>query len=187
MWSKRLQCISRQRKVASSHLRFIYLGANVSKMQLPDGHDVWTMSPKTYVKNSILVVERLLEEDGKGYVLKSNARNPFPQDTNQKLMWLRRWTAHWVQDTYNWLESCDGLWRLDESTFFWKHLFYHSIKHNLNSDILRQFTTFLLISRNTQTWETCLWLSEPRYRWESFSPECLLDRLLRGCWRGTPA
>ena len=35
-------------------------------------------SPKTYVKNSILVVERLLEEDGEGYVLKSNAKNPFP-------------------------------------------------------------------------------------------------------------
>ena len=56
----------------------IYLGANVSKMQLPDGREVWTTSPKTYVKNSILVVERLLEEDGEGYVLKSNARNPFP-------------------------------------------------------------------------------------------------------------
>jgi hypothetical protein len=56
----------------------IYLGANILKMQLPDGREVWTTSPKTYVKNSILVVERLLEEDGKGYVLKLSARNPFP-------------------------------------------------------------------------------------------------------------
>jgi hypothetical protein len=56
----------------------IYLGANVSKMQLPDGREVWSTSPRTYVKNSILVVERLLEEDGEGYVLKSNAKNPFP-------------------------------------------------------------------------------------------------------------
>ena len=37
----------------------IYLGANVSKMQLPDGREVWSTSPRTYVKNSILVVERL--------------------------------------------------------------------------------------------------------------------------------
>ena len=56
----------------------IYLGANIAKMQLPDGREVWTTSPRTYVKYSILVVERLLEEDGEGYVLKSNARNPFP-------------------------------------------------------------------------------------------------------------
>ena len=56
----------------------IYIGANIARMQLPDGREVWTISPRTYVKNSILVVERLLEEDGEGYVLKSNARNPFP-------------------------------------------------------------------------------------------------------------
>jgi hypothetical protein len=56
----------------------IYLGANVAKIQLPDGLEVWSTSPKTYVKNSIQAVERLLEEDGEGYVLKSNARNPFP-------------------------------------------------------------------------------------------------------------
>jgi hypothetical protein len=56
----------------------IYLGANISKMQLPDGREVWTTSPKTYIKNSLLVVKRLLEEDGEGYVLKSNIRNPFP-------------------------------------------------------------------------------------------------------------
>ena len=56
----------------------IYLGADVAKIQLPDGREVWSTSPRTYVKNSILVVERLLEEDNEGYVLKSNARNPFP-------------------------------------------------------------------------------------------------------------
>jgi hypothetical protein len=56
----------------------IYLGANVAKIQLPDGREVWSTSPRSYVKNSILVVERLLEEDNEGYVLKSNARNPFP-------------------------------------------------------------------------------------------------------------
>jgi hypothetical protein len=56
----------------------IYLGANISKMQLPDGREVWTTSPSAYVKNSLLVVERLLSEDGEGYVLKSKVKNPFP-------------------------------------------------------------------------------------------------------------
>jgi hypothetical protein len=51
---------------------------NIAKIQLPDGCEVWSTSPWTYVKNSILVVERLLKEDGKGYVLKSTAHNPFP-------------------------------------------------------------------------------------------------------------
>jgi hypothetical protein len=55
----------------------IYLGANVSKMQLPDGREVWTTSPKSYVKNSLIVVERLLKEDSEGYILKSNICNPF--------------------------------------------------------------------------------------------------------------
>jgi hypothetical protein len=35
-------------------------------------------SPKLNVKNLILMVERLLEEDGDGYTLKSNVKNPFP-------------------------------------------------------------------------------------------------------------
>ena len=35
----------------------IYLGANISKIQTPDGHEVWATSPCTYVKNSIQVVE----------------------------------------------------------------------------------------------------------------------------------
>jgi hypothetical protein len=56
----------------------IYLGANVSKMQLPDGREVWLTSPRTSVKNSILMVERLLEEECEGYILKSDAKNPFP-------------------------------------------------------------------------------------------------------------
>ena len=47
-------------------------------MQLPDGREVWSTSLRTYVKNSIIMVECLLAEDGEGYVLKSNAKNPFP-------------------------------------------------------------------------------------------------------------
>lgn len=56
----------------------LYLGANISKMQTPDGREIWTTSPKTYVQNSIKVVQQLLDEDGEGYVLKSNIKNPFP-------------------------------------------------------------------------------------------------------------
>jgi hypothetical protein len=51
----------------------IYLGANVAKIQLPDGREVLSTSPRTCVKNSILVVKRLLEEDNQGFVLKSEA------------------------------------------------------------------------------------------------------------------
>jgi hypothetical protein len=35
----------------------IYLGANISKIQTPDGREVWATSPRTYVKNPIQVVE----------------------------------------------------------------------------------------------------------------------------------
>jgi hypothetical protein len=47
-------------------------------MQLPNGREVWTTSPKAYVKNSLIVIERLLSKDGDRYVLKLNVKNPFP-------------------------------------------------------------------------------------------------------------
>ena len=64
----------------------VYLGVNMSRMQLPNGHKVWATSPRTYVKNSIGVVECLLEEDGEGYVLKLNV-NPFkPKKIKQDIL-----------------------------------------------------------------------------------------------------
>ena len=63
----------------------IYLGADVAKIQLPDGCKVWSTSPCTYVKNSILVVKHLLKEDGEGYVLKSKVCNPFPTGYKPKI------------------------------------------------------------------------------------------------------
>jgi hypothetical protein len=42
----------------------IYLGANVKKVQMPDGREVWATSPHNYVKNAITTVEGLLAEDG---------------------------------------------------------------------------------------------------------------------------
>ena len=57
----------------------IYLGADVAKMmQMPDGHTIWTTSPRTYIKNAVQVVEQLFQEDGEGYTLKNWAKNPFP-------------------------------------------------------------------------------------------------------------
>jgi hypothetical protein len=46
----------------------IYLGANVEKVQMPDGREVWAMSPRNYVKNAIKTVEGLLAEDGEARV-----------------------------------------------------------------------------------------------------------------------
>jgi hypothetical protein len=39
----------------------IYLGANVDKVQMPDGREVWASSPRDYVKNAIKTVEGLFE------------------------------------------------------------------------------------------------------------------------------
>ena len=42
-----------------------YLGANVGRWTLLDGQDVWSMSGKDYVKNSVRIVKQLLEKEGK--------------------------------------------------------------------------------------------------------------------------
>ena len=56
----------------------IYLGDDIAKFQMPDGQVCWSISPRTYVKNAIEVVECLLVEDNEGYALKSKVKNPFP-------------------------------------------------------------------------------------------------------------
>jgi hypothetical protein len=56
----------------------IYLGADIEMVQLPDGRSQWAMLSRTYVKNSVKVVENLLVKDGIGLHLKSTARSPFP-------------------------------------------------------------------------------------------------------------
>ena len=38
----------------------LYLGANIEKIQVKDGRTVYGMSSRTYVKNSVKVVEALL-------------------------------------------------------------------------------------------------------------------------------
>jgi hypothetical protein len=63
----------------------IYLSANAEKVQMPDGREVWSTSPRDYVKNAIKSVESLLEEDGEGYVLKNKVNNPFPMNYRPEL------------------------------------------------------------------------------------------------------
>jgi hypothetical protein len=63
----------------------IYLGANVSDFQLPDGQMAWSTSPRDYVKNAVKTMEDLLEEDSEGYTLKSNVKDPFPKDYKPEL------------------------------------------------------------------------------------------------------
>ncbi len=63
----------------------IYLGANVEKMQMPDGREVWATSPCNYIKNAIRTVKGFLVEDGEGCILKNKAKNPFPMNYQPKL------------------------------------------------------------------------------------------------------
>jgi hypothetical protein len=63
----------------------IYLGANVKKVQMPDGSEVWATSPCDYIKNVIKTVKSLLAEDGEGYVLKNKVKNPFPMNYQPEL------------------------------------------------------------------------------------------------------
>ena len=44
----------------------IYLGVNIMKVQMPDDREVWGSSSRDYVKNAVIAVERLFEEDSEG-------------------------------------------------------------------------------------------------------------------------
>jgi hypothetical protein len=44
----------------------IYLGANVEKVQMPDGREVWATSPRDYVRNAIKTVKGYLQRMEKG-------------------------------------------------------------------------------------------------------------------------
>ena len=65
-------------KPESVHESDICVGANMEKVQLPDGKVEWSMGSKMYVKNTIRVVEALITKDDPEAKLKSTARNPFP-------------------------------------------------------------------------------------------------------------
>jgi hypothetical protein len=63
----------------------VYLGANMEKVQLPNGKVEWAMGSRTNVKNSVRVFESLIAEDNPEAKLKSTARNPSPTGYNPKL------------------------------------------------------------------------------------------------------
>jgi hypothetical protein len=44
----------------------IYLGANVEKVQMPDGREVWAMSPRNYVKMLSRLSKVYLQRTEKG-------------------------------------------------------------------------------------------------------------------------
>ena len=44
----------------------IYLSANIMKVQILNGREVWGSSSRNFVNNAVITVERLFEEDGKG-------------------------------------------------------------------------------------------------------------------------
>jgi hypothetical protein len=58
----------------------IYLGSNVMKVQIGYGCKVWATSSIEFVKNAIVVVQHLLDEDSKGYSLRKKVKNPFPSN-----------------------------------------------------------------------------------------------------------
>ena len=57
----------------------VYLEAKIERIQLRDGRWVWGMLSKMYVKDSVKVVEALLQK------LKSTAKNPFPSGYKPEL------------------------------------------------------------------------------------------------------
>jgi hypothetical protein len=75
----------------------IYLGANIEKVELPNGQSEWGMTSRTYVKNAEKIAELLLLEDGDDSRLRTTARNPFPSGYRLHLHHTERKTTHTMQ------------------------------------------------------------------------------------------
>ena len=52
---------------------------------MPDGREVWGSSSRDYVKNAIITVERLFEEDGEGFTFINSVKNTFPKGYKPEL------------------------------------------------------------------------------------------------------
>ena len=63
----------------------IYLGENIMKVKMPDGCEVWGSSSRYYVKNVVITVKRLFEEDYEGYTLRNTMKDPFPSGYKPEL------------------------------------------------------------------------------------------------------
>jgi hypothetical protein len=72
-------------KAESVHEPDKYLGADMEKVQLPNGKVKWAMGSKSYVRNAVKVVEALVAEDDPEAKRKTTARNPFPSGYKSEL------------------------------------------------------------------------------------------------------
>ena len=52
---------------------------------MTDGSELWGSSSREYVKNAVITVKRLFEEDGEDYTLRKTAKAPFPLGYKQEL------------------------------------------------------------------------------------------------------
>ena len=62
-----------------------YLGANIDRWTLPDGRDVWSMSGRDYLKNSIKTVKEMLKADGIQFPGGKRAERPYPKSYKPEL------------------------------------------------------------------------------------------------------
>jgi hypothetical protein len=64
----------------------LYLGANIKKVQLVNGREVWSMSSDQYVHSSIATVNELLHEEGRELRTgKRQGKTPLPHGYRQEL------------------------------------------------------------------------------------------------------
>ena len=61
-----------------------YLGANVAKVQLPSGHESWSMSSDEYIASALNIVKGMLQKDAKTLNMKG-ADRPMPENYHPEL------------------------------------------------------------------------------------------------------
>ena len=52
---------------------------------MPDSREVWGSSSWDYMKNAVITVERLFEEDGEGCNLRNTLKSPLPMGYKSEL------------------------------------------------------------------------------------------------------
>ena len=115
----------------------IYLGANIEKVQMPDGREVWASLPRDYVKNAIKTVEDLFAEDGEGYVLKNKVKNPFPMNYKPELDMLEEFGPELSSRYLQLIGICQWAIELGQIDIIMRFLCCHSIKQTQGLDIWR--------------------------------------------------
>jgi hypothetical protein len=88
------------------------------------------------------VVEHLLEEDGDGYTLKSNVKNPFPTGYKPELDVTDELDGDLASRFMQLIGIRVGQLKSVGLTYILKYLFSHNIRRILDSVILRRHTIF---------------------------------------------